>query len=131
MHFYYCSQLNNWPNLYTNSILEAYHKKVCLIEVMFHQLFVCLKFSSHSRIFRSYGDGTIVGEGLHILTYVRLLRPFFSVPNLWWQGHQYMMGRDTHTRTSNLPLARRRSNRLRHRRGRFIYWIYIQLACKY
>ena len=83
MHFYYCSQLNHWPNLYTTSIMETYHKIVCLIEVMFHLLFVCFKFSSHSRIFRSYGEGTIVSEGLQILTYVRLLRPFFSVPNLW------------------------------------------------
>ena len=37
-------------------------------------LFVCLfvrGLSSHSRIFHSYADVTITGEGLQILTYAR------------------------------------------------------------
>ena len=47
--------------------------------------------SSHSRIFHSYGDVTITGEGLQILTYARHSWPFgieqwgfFSVPHLLW-----------------------------------------------
>ena len=32
-------------------------------------------FSSHSRIFHSFGDDTIVAEGLQILTYAWLLWP--------------------------------------------------------
>ena len=43
-------------------------KTVCL----FVCLFVCLGFSSHSRIFHSYGDFvTITGERLQVLTYAR------------------------------------------------------------
>ena len=39
----------------------------------FHDIgFICL---SHSRIFHSYGDVTIAGEMLQILTYARHLRP--------------------------------------------------------
>ena len=30
-------------------------------------IFVCLEFSSHSRIFHSFGDVNIAGEGLQIL----------------------------------------------------------------
>ena len=33
--------------------------------------FACLEFSSHSRIFHSYGDVIIAGEGVHTLTYNR------------------------------------------------------------
>ena len=47
-------------------------------------------FSSHSRIVHTFADITIVGEGLHILTYARHLWPlsseFFSVPHLLWHG---------------------------------------------
>ena len=32
-------------------------------------------FSSHSRIFHSFGDVTIIGEWLQIMTYVRKSRP--------------------------------------------------------
>ena len=55
--------------------------------------FVCLfgGFSSHSRIFHLYGDVTIAGEGLQVLTYVRHSWSFqqwgfFSVPHLLWHG---------------------------------------------
>ena len=34
-------------------------------------IFVCLGFSSHSRIVHSYGEVTFAGEGLQILTYAR------------------------------------------------------------
>ena len=52
--------------------------KIC--HVFFSQQFVCLfvfvlGLSSHSRIFHSYGDVTITGEGLQILTFVR---------HSWW-----------------------------------------------
>ena len=38
--------------------------------------------SSHSRIFQSYGDVTITGEVLHILTFARQLLPFSSEGSL-------------------------------------------------
>ena len=44
-------------------------------------LFVCT-FSSHSRIFHSFGDFTISGEGLQILIYARLLWPLISEGSL-------------------------------------------------
>ena len=40
--------------------------------------FVCLGFSSHSRIFHSYGDVTITVEGLKVLTYARHSWPLSS-----------------------------------------------------
>ena len=43
--------------------------------IVWKKLFVCLilwSLSSHSRIFHSYVDITIAGEGLQILTYARL-----------------------------------------------------------
>ena len=44
-------------------------------------LFVC-GFSSHLRIFHTYGDVTISGEGLQILTYARHLWPLSSEGSL-------------------------------------------------
>ena len=56
-------------------------------------IYFCLfVFSFLSRIFHSYGDVTITGEELQILTYVRHAWPcieqwgFFSVPYLLWHG---------------------------------------------
>ena len=43
-------------------------------------------FSSHSIFFHSFGDITIAGEGLQILTYARHLWRFFSVLHLRWHG---------------------------------------------
>ena len=53
-----------------------------------HCLFVW-SLSSHSRIFHSYGDVTIAGVGLQILTYARLSwslssKGIFIVPHLLW-----------------------------------------------
>ena len=48
----------------------------------FDCLFVCLGFSSHLRIFHSYGDITIDGEGLQILTYARHSWPLSSESSL-------------------------------------------------
>ena len=48
-------------------------------------LFVCLfiwVFSSHSRIFHLYGDVTITGEGLQILTHARRSWPLSSEVSL-------------------------------------------------
>ena len=42
------------------------------------RIFVCLGFLSYSRFCHSYGDITIIGEGLQILTYARHLRPLSS-----------------------------------------------------
>ena len=44
----------------------------------FFCLFVCLWFSSHSRIFNSYGDDKFTGEGLQILTCARHSCPLSS-----------------------------------------------------
>ena len=49
-------------------------------------------FSSHSRIFYSFGDVNITGERLQISTYKRHLCPplskweFFSMPHILWHG---------------------------------------------
>ena len=43
--------------------------------------------SSHSRIFHSYGDVTIAGEGLQILTYARQSWPFSSEGSLTCHTH--------------------------------------------
>ena len=53
-------------------------------------LFICLfvsSISSHSRIFHSYGDVTIAGEGLQNLTYARYSLPFSSEGSLTCQTH--------------------------------------------
>ena len=55
----------------------------------FETWFVCWFFLFHSRILHWYGDVTITGQGLHILTYAQHLWPlwgFFSVQHLLWQG---------------------------------------------
>ena len=52
-------------------------------------LFVWLRFLSHSRIFHSFGDATITGEGLQILTsysWPLSSEGSFSVPHLLWHG---------------------------------------------
>ena len=46
--------------------------------------FVCLEFSSHSRIFHSFRDVTIAGEGLQILTYARHSWPLSTKDSLGW-----------------------------------------------
>ena len=70
-------------------------------------MFACLEFSSHSRIFYSFGDVTIASEGLHILTCSALTvieqGGFFSVQNLLWHGASVDNGniRGPVTRTPN------------------------------
>ena len=65
-------------------------------------LFVCLfvwNLSSHSRIFHSYGDVTITGEGLQILTYARQSWPLSSESS-WACNHLKWSSprtRETHT----------------------------------
>ena len=60
-------------------------------------LFVCVfvcGFSSILRILYSYGDVTITGNGLQILTYTQYswqLSRFFSLPWLLWQGTSVYM----------------------------------------
>ena len=53
---------------------------------------VCLFVSIHSRIFHSFGDITIIGEGLSVNFYPNwtlMAREgfFFSVPHLLYNGH--------------------------------------------
>ena len=67
--------------------------EICLEIVVF----LFWSFPSHSRIFHSFGDVTILGEGLQILTYVRHLCPLSSEGFLachtycyrwkWWHLH--------------------------------------------
>ena len=74
--------------------------RVCL----FVYLFVS-GFSSHSSIFYLYGNVTITGEGLYILTYARHLSPlsnegFLACHTYCDTGHIFIMvpwTRDTHT----------------------------------
>ena len=54
-------------------------------------------FSSHSRIFHSFGDITIAGEGLQILTYARHLWPLnnegsFACHTYCDMGHPFITG---------------------------------------
>ena len=53
-----------------------------LIVIVTIYLMIVWSFSSHSRIFHSFGDVTIAGEGLHILTYVQHLWPLSSEGSL-------------------------------------------------
>ena len=46
--------------------------------VSFYAVLFVWGFSSHSRIFQSYGDVNITGDGLQILTYARHLLPLSS-----------------------------------------------------
>ena len=80
-----------------HSCIFFYLSKKGLIDFLFMKsrksilcLFVCLfvkGFSSHSRIFYSYGYVTITGERLQILTYARHLSPLSSMVLL--AGHTY------------------------------------------
>ena len=55
---------------------------------MLFVLFVCVcGFSSHSKIFHSYGDVTIAGEELQILTYARHSWSLSSESYLTWHTH--------------------------------------------
>ena len=56
--------------------------------------FVCLWFFIPERIFHSYGDVTITGEGLQILTYARHSWPLSSDGSL--ACHTYCEGRGGH-----------------------------------
>ena len=65
--------------------------------------FLIWSFSSHSRIFLLFGDVTIAGEGLQILTYAQHLWPLSSVGSLACHaycdtGHPSPRTRDTHTK---------------------------------
>ena len=63
-------------------------------------LFVCLfvwGLSSHMRIFHSYGDVIITGEGLQFFTFTRhswqlSSEGFLSVPHLLWHGASVFNG---------------------------------------
>ena len=75
-HYLYVSNSLNesdmvWP--------ESFFPLACFALIC---LFVCSGFSSYSKIFNSYGDVTISGEGLQILTYTRFLWPLSSEGSL-------------------------------------------------
>ena len=97
------------PNIWQWSchLLRAY-KKICLFVCLF---VVCWEFSSHSRIFQTYGDVTITGERFVISNFELCSAlmaiekwGFFSVPHLLWHGpsvyngHLQGTGTLTHTR---------------------------------
>ena len=73
---------------------------------------VLLKFlcSSHWRIFHSYGDLTIAGEGMQALTYARHFWPFFSVPYQLWHGESVYNGHFRGPVTQLLPIVWWRSS---------------------
>ena len=56
-------------------------------------LFVCCCFLSHSRILHFYGDATIIGEGLQMLTYARNLSNKSSIACHTYcdTGHPFIM----------------------------------------
>ena len=67
-----------------------------ILHMFFVCLFVYLGLSSHLRIFHSYGDVTIAGEGLQILTYARHSWPLSSEGSLTCHtycdtGHPFIM----------------------------------------
>ena len=84
--------------------------RVCNIFYHLVRLFVW-GLSFHSRLFQSYGDVTITGEGLRILTFARQSWPL-SVPDLLWYEA-------SHLRRSMIltPIAERLYNK--------------QLSCQY
>ena len=57
------------------------------IPPLYYWLVGCMELSSHSKIFHSYGDVTIAGEGLQILTYARHLGPLSSEGSLTFHTH--------------------------------------------
>ena len=81
----YTCTLNIWAVwfLVMNITILSIHGKIWFNSVL--GWFGCLEFSSHSRIFHSFGDVAIAGEGLQILNYARQWG-FFSVPYLL--GHE-------------------------------------------
>ena len=75
-------------------MMTAWH--ISYICFLFVCLFVYLGLSSHLRIFHSYGDVTIAGEGLQILTYARHSWPLSSEGSLTSHtycdtGHPFIM----------------------------------------
>ena len=67
--------------MYTSILHYGFHNHIfpssfpatlCQLRLDFVCLFI-LSFSSHSRIFHSFGDVTIAGEALQVLTYARHL----------------------------------------------------------
>ena len=61
---------------------QNWHFVYCLINLKSEQCLFVWSFSSHSRIFNSFGDVTFAGEGLLILTDARYLRPLSSEGSL-------------------------------------------------
>ena len=75
-----------WSFLYKSrkNVFQVTYLPYSLENVLetFRFLFVCLNLSSHSRLFHSYGDVTITGEGLQILTFARHSWPLSSEGSL-------------------------------------------------
>ena len=78
------------------ALKPSQHCTIYWLMVFFCCFFFVWGFSSHSRIFHSYGDVTITDEELQILTYARHSWPFSSECSL-----------ACGIRTLNLPLAMR------------------------
>ena len=75
MRIYLSKKKDQWLKyIYNNSIEYALQDIEYTSHILFvFCLFVCLVFSSHSRIFHLYGDITIAAKGLQMLTYARHL----------------------------------------------------------
>ena len=69
-HVYYGFEMYFRRSIITDMMVQVENGAICVI--MVHVItccfFVCLGFSSHSRISHSYGDVTITSEGLQILS---------------------------------------------------------------
>ena len=76
-----------WPCIFRISIFTFFRWNVAVhSNLSAGWLLKLLLICFFSNMFYSYGDVTITGEGLQILTYTRHLWPFFSVPHVLWHG---------------------------------------------
>ena len=68
-----------------------YERRLTWVQTVFWRVFVCLfvvwGLSSHSRMFHSYGDVIMTGEGLQMLTYARHSWPLSSEGSLTCHTH--------------------------------------------
>ena len=81
-------QVDTYTSIYFSSLVDHIYST----EIKFKKWKVKIAcfwglFSSHSRIFHSYGDVNIAGEGLQILIYAR----FFGMPHHFGTGHPFIL----------------------------------------
>ena len=87
MRTYYLAFFSAWVHTSYNGNKKAERVVTLKCKEFVSFLFVFLFFLSHSKIFHSYGDVTIAGEGLQIFTYVRHSWPLSSGGPLAFHTH--------------------------------------------